>query len=157
MSMKKRELLNLDITDYWKKFRKKVTMSKLWNERNLEHGEVTARTLEVEFVPFNQSIFVEDSAALDEKLRRIGFEPLVGFPDENLYSVFSRIMYHKQFNVALSLYKPEHSYAILTAIDIVNDSINSNYDRSIALTVFLSAVRRLMPTPATNKKQTLLG
>ena len=157
MAISKNEQFNFDISKYWKNFRSKMTMGKLWSLRNLEHGEVMIQTLELKAIPFNQSIFVEDSPVLIEKLKRIGFESLVGFPDENLYSSFSRIMYHKRFNVALSLYKSEHSYAIRTAIDIVNDSIDSKYDRSAALAVFLSAVRNLIPSTDTNVKQTLLG
>lgn len=157
MGIKQTDQLNLDVFKSLRNFRSKLNMEKLWRHRNLEHGEVLSSTLEVTFTPFNQNIFVEDSVELNDKLLRIGFEPLVGFPDENLYSSFSRIMYHKRFNVALSLYLPEHSHAILTAIDIVNDSIDSKYDGTAALAVFLSAVKHLKPTTDTNKKQILMG
>lgn len=138
-------------------FRDKMKLEKKWYQRNIVHGEVIVATLEVDHIFFNQSIFVRDTPELDKKLTKIGFEPLYGFPDEKLYEDFSRIMYNKKFNVALSLYKPEHAYAIRTAYDIVKGSINAKIDPSGALVVFLSAVKQLMGSADTKNKQILLG
>lgn len=125
-----------------------------WAERNLNHGEVLMESLELDFIPFNQNIFVKDSKELSEKLSRIGFEHLEGFPDEKLFERFSRIMYNKKHNVAISLYQPEHDRPIQTAIKIAKESTSEN---EFALTVFLKAVNVLLDEQQPSKKQVLLG
>jgi len=141
----------------WYSFSERNNKQKAWYKRNIEHGEVVVLTLEVDYILFNQTIFVQETPELMEKLLSIGFEPLHGFPDENLYESFSSIMYHKRFNVALSLYKPEYSYAVRTAFEIASGSIDSTVDSSAALVVFLSAVKQLIKSVEPTKKQTLLG
>jgi hypothetical protein len=139
------------ITDW----RSRQRLINAWANRNLEHGEVMMESLELKYIPFSQNIFVEDTKELSQKLSRIGFEPLVGFPDEKLFEGFSRIMYNKKHNISISLYQPEHSRAINTAIEIATQSAA---DAELALTVFLKAVMILInEQQSTTKKQVLLG
>lgn len=136
-------------------WRSRQRLISAWANRNIEHGDVMMESLELKYISFSQNIFVEDSKELSDKLSRIGFEPLVGFPDEKLFESFSRIMYNKKHNISISLYQPEHSRAINTAIEIAKQSAaESDY----ALTVFLKAVIILIneQQPLT-KKQVLLG
>lgn len=136
-------------------WRQRQRLVRAWAERNLNHGEILMESLELEFIPFNQNIFVQDSKELSEKLSRIGFEHLEGFPDEKLFERFSRIMYNKKHNVAISLFQPEHKQPINTAIKIAKESAAEN---DFALIVFLKAVNVLLDEqqPST-KKQVLLG
>lgn len=125
-------------------FQDKVAKHKLaraWANRNIEHGEVFANTLELDFIIFQQNLFVEDSAELSSKLSRIGFAEQVGFPDEELFNSFSRVMYNKKHNIAVSLYPSKNKDAISTAYKIVENSI---VDGHTGLAVFLASVKVLL-------------
>lgn len=136
-------------------WRKRQQLIRAWADRNIEHGDVLMESLELKYIPFNQNIFVEETKELSEKLSRIGFEPLYGFPDEKLFEGFSRIMYNKKHNISISLYQPEHKKAINTAIEIAKQSA---VDGEFALTVFLKAVMILInDQQQSTKKQVLLG
>lgn len=121
-----------------------------WLTRNDEHGEILMESLELDYIYFQQSIFVEDDSKLAEKLTRIGFEPLYGFPDEKLFEGFSKIMYNKKHNIAISLYNTKDKSAIQTAKKIVDESVVEN---ETALAVFLATIK-VLRTP---NKQVLLG
>ena len=116
-------------------------LSRAWADRNLDNGEILVESLEIEYIYFQQHIFIEETKELLSKLSRIGFESLVGFPDEKLFDKFASIMYNKKHNVSLSLYKPEHGDAIKTAYAIAEDSKTEGLTE---LAVFLSAVNVLM-------------
>lgn len=138
-----------------KQRKKNSALAKAWTYRNTDHGEILMLALEVKYFSFQQNIFVKETKELTDKLKRIGFEPLSGFPDEKLFEEFSRILYNKTHNIAISLYKDEHEFALKSAIEIVDKSINDQYT---ALPVFLAAVNTLLNSakPTTNK-QILLG
>lgn len=119
----------------------KFKLARRWGDRNLDNGHVIMDALEIECLYFQQSIFIEESADILAKLKRIGFKPLVGFPDESLYDNFSSIMYNEKHNVALSLYKPENEDAIYTAYDITKEAKVTDLSE---LAVFLAAIKVLM-------------
>lgn len=128
-------------------------LTKAWHNRNVEHGEVMMESLEVEYHLFHQNIFIEDTKEINEKLTRIGFTSLYGFPDEKLFESFSRIMYNSKYNIAISLFKPENKEAIYTAKKIVDKSI---VDSNTAMAVFLASISVLMDKKTSSKKQILM-
>ncbi len=112
--------------------------TKIWLDRNYYYADVFSTSLELDKLAFQQYLFVEDTKELHTKLERIGFvEHLGGYPDEAYFKEFSRMMYNEQFNIALSLYKPQHKKALYIANDIVSKSATSG---QTGLSVFLSTV-----------------
>lgn len=144
---KKYKKLNSTILDKIKEFKNKRALEKAWSNRNLDHGDVLMDSLELDCFQFQQNIFVEETPELVQKLERIGFKPLYGFPDEKKFEGFSRIMYHSKHNVAFSLYKHQDANAIYTAIEIIEKSI---VDEHTALVVFLNAID-VLKNPSTKK------
>jgi len=120
--------------DKWK-------LARAWHDRNVDNGEIAVESLEVEFIVFQQNIFIEETKDIISKLKRIGFEPLSGFPDEELFESFASIYYNKKHNVSFSLYKSENKQAIKTANHIL---VESKTDGEVALSVFLASVKVLM-------------
>jgi len=116
-------------------------LNKAWYWRNVEHGEVFTLTLDVPFQKFQQDIFIEDSAMIVDKLRKIGFKERVGYPTEDAYKSFSRVMYNTKHNIAIHLYNSKYASAINTAINIVTDT---NFEGESGTVVFLSAVKTLI-------------
>lgn len=132
--------LLFDIFNINKKF-ENYKLARYWAERNFNNGEILVESLEVEYIYFQQNVFIEESKDLLAKLKRIGFESLVGFPDEKLFENIASIQYNKKHNVSLSLYKPENGDAIRTAYKIAEDS---NTEGMTELSVFLAAVNVLI-------------
>ena len=116
-------------------------LARAWYERNLDHAEVFANSLELEYIIFQQNLFIEDSKELSAKLSRIGFVEQNGFPDEELFKDFVRVMYNKKYNIAISLFQPTHKDAIYTSYKIVEKSI---VDGQTGLAVFLASVEILL-------------
>jgi hypothetical protein len=135
-------VLSLDsVFSFIKEKRDERALRKAWAERNLDQGEAMVTTLELDAILFQQSIFIEHNKDIMEKLVRIGFRPLSGFPDESLFENFSSIMYNKKFNVSFSIYQPKHKKAISTAYEIVK---KANIDDIAGLSIFLSAIEVLI-------------
>lgn len=116
-------------------------LAKVWAWRNYDHGEVFANSLEVEHINFDQNIFIEETPDLCAKLSRIGFVEQVGFPDEELFKSFSRVMYHKKHNIAITLYQSKYKNAIDTAHKIM---LKTETTGETANAVFVSAVEVLI-------------
>ena len=116
-------------------------LNKAWYWRNVEHGDVFTLTLDVPFQQFQQDIFIEDSALMVDKLRKIGFKERVGYPTEDAYKDFSHVMYNTKHNIAIHLYDSKYASAINTAINIVTDT---NFEGESGTVVFLSAVKTLI-------------
>ena len=115
-------------------------LAKVWAWRNYDHGEVFANSLEVDHINFDQNIFIEETPDLCAKLSRIGFVEQVGFPDEELFKSFSRVMYHRKHNIAVNLYKPSYKTAIYTADRIIEESEITGLT---ATAVFISTIKVL--------------
>ena len=115
-------------------------LAKAWEFRNMEHGEVFLTSLEVEHLVFLDDIFIEDSKEMSARLARLGFEDLTGFPDEENYNEFSRVMYHRKHNIAVNLYKPSYKTAIYTADRIIEESEITGLT---ATAVFISTIKVL--------------
>lgn len=125
-------------------FQKKMSdfkLEKAWHKRNVEHGDVLISSLELEVKPFFQQYYVEETADLVKKLTRIGFSELKEYPEHDKFGKFSKVMYHKKFNISLNLYNSANKHAILTAIEIVEKSI---IDHDTAMVVLFSAIDVLM-------------
>ena len=118
-----------------------MKFSRIWAQRNIDHGEVLVASLEVDFTLFDQHIFVEDSKQLSEKLSRIGFETMTGYPEEEKFDKFSRIMYNRKHNIAFSLYKPEHAKAIKISKEI---TIRASIGGETSMAVFLASMDVLL-------------
>jgi hypothetical protein len=135
--------------------KKNRALEKAWIYRNIDHGEVLMMALELKYIGFQQNIFIKETKEITDKLTRIGFVPLSGFPDERSFEEFSWILYNSQYNIAISLYKKEHEHALMSASTIVDKSISDQYT---ALPVFLAAVKTLLnSSPTETNKQVLLG
>lgn len=115
-------------------------LAKIWAWRNYDHGEVFVNSLEVDQIHFDQNIFVEDTKELSEKLKRLGFVEQVGFPDEELFKNFSRVMFNRKHNIAITMYQSQYKSAIEIAYNIME---KSHIGGKSALTVFVSAVEVL--------------
>jgi hypothetical protein len=116
-------------------------LARAWGDRNHEHGDVFATSLEVDYIIFQQNLFIEETKELTAKLSRIGFEEQIDYPDEELFSKFVRVMYNRKHNIAVMLYQPKNKHAIHTAHKIVEKSI---IDGQTGLAVFLAAVDVLL-------------
>lgn len=125
----------------WEIYSKNKKLASAWLDRNLEHGEVFMASLETNYIFFQQNIFVKEENKLIDKLTRVGFYPLKGFPDEEKFDFFSSIFYHPKYNIAISIYSPENEIAIKTSYEIVK---SANIDDITGLQVFLSSVKILM-------------
>lgn len=122
-------------------YSKNKKLATAWFNRNLEHGEVFMTSLETNYIFFQQNIFVKNDEKLLNKLTRVGFSPLKGFPDEERFDFFSSILYHPKYNIALSIYSPEYESAIKTSYEIVK---KANVDDFIGQEVFLSSLKVLL-------------
>lgn len=118
----------------------KLKLKHDWFNRNIEHGEIFLDTLQVEFIQFQQCIFVHDTTELASRLTKIGFTPLRGFPDEGLYEDFSHIMYSSKHNLAISLYPREYEPKIRQAVEIAKPFES---DFQISKDVFATAMKVL--------------
>lgn len=116
-------------------------LASAWLNRNLEHGEVFMTSLEANYIFFQQHIFLKSDDKLINKLTRVGFCPLKGFPDEEKFDFFSHIFYHSKYNIAISIYSAEHEDAIKTSYEIVK---TANVDDITGLEVFLSSIKVLL-------------
>lgn len=116
-------------------------LAKIWAWRNYDHGEVFANSLEVDNITFDQNIFIEETPEICAKLSRIGFVEQVGFPDEELFKHFSRVMYHKKHNIAITLYQSKYKNAIELAHKIM---LKSEIGGDTAMAVFVSSVEVLI-------------
>lgn len=111
--------------------------TKVWLDRNVHYADVFTASLELDKLIFQQYVFVEDTKELSAKLERIGFVEQIGYPDEIHFKSFSRMMYNKEYNIALSLYKPQYKKAIFIANEIVDKAeVNGQH----GISVFLSAI-----------------
>jgi ATP sulfurylase len=115
--------------------------ARLWNYRNYDHGEIFASSLEVEYIIFQQNMFIQDSKEITSKLARLGYKELYEYPDKKQFETFTRVMYHEKHNIAVSLYQPQHKEAIHLAHKIVKKTA---LDHDAALIVFLSSVSVLL-------------
>lgn len=115
--------------------------AKTWNYRNINCGEAIAESLEVEFVQFQQNIFIEESKELVAKLIRLGYDSILQYPDRRRFDSFSYVMYNEVYNVAFNLYKPASKNAIKTADKIVSET---NLGTVPDLVVFLSSLKVLL-------------
>jgi hypothetical protein len=115
-------------------------LAKVWAWRNHDHGEVFASSLEVDYIAFNQHILIEENPELVAKLTRIGFAPQDGFPDEEQFKNFARVMYNKKHNIAITLYQPKKGAAIKTAYEIMR---KSQFDGTTGMMIFLAALEVL--------------
>jgi hypothetical protein len=124
------------------KIKQRVAKHKLgraWAFRNTDHGRIFATALELDCVVFQQNIFVEANKELILKLKRIGFEELTGYPDEEVFKDFINVLYDKKNNIAISLYQSQHKVAIETAYKIVENTV----DGVSGFAVFISAINVL--------------
>lgn len=116
-------------------------LARVWAYRNHDHAEVFANSLELDYIIFQQELFLEDTKDLSAKLTRIGFTELTGYPDEELFKGFTRVMYNKKYNIAISLYDPKHKHAIKTANKIVEKSF---MDGRSGMAIFLATIEVLL-------------
>lgn len=112
-------------------------LAKVWAWRNHDHGEVFATSLEVDYIAFNQHILTEETPEIVAKLTRIGFVHQVGFPDEEQFKDFARVMYNKKHNIAITLYQPKKGEAIKTAYEIMK---KTQFDGTSGMVIFLAAL-----------------
>lgn len=138
---RKRTSQNNNMVNLFQKKMSDFKLEKAWHKRNIEHGDVLISSLELEVKPFFQQYYVEETPELIKKLTRIGFIELKEYPHHEKFDTFSKVMYHKKFNIALNLYDSANKHAILTAIEIVEKSI---IDHDTAMVVLLSAIDVLM-------------
>lgn len=127
--------------DVFKRQLEQSKFEKLWSYRNYEHGEVFTNTLELDFVHFDDNIFVEDSVELRNKLNKIGFEILNSYPGDRNFKDFSVMFYNKKHNLAISLYPSKYQTAIQIAQDVVK---NSKIDGDTSVLVFTSTINALV-------------
>ena len=92
---------------------------KIWEERNLENGDVFINSIEVDFLEFDQDYFVQHSKELLEKLTRLNFQKVDKVKDK--YD-FVDYMYSDKYNIAVAIYKPEMKNVIHKAKDVVEQS-----------------------------------
>lgn len=138
---RKRPTQNNNMVNLFQKKMSDFKLEKAWHKRNIEHGDVLISSLELDVKPFFQQYYVEETADLTKKLSRIGFVELKEYPDHDKFDKFSKVMYHKKFNIALNLYNTTNKHSILTAIEIVEKSI---IDHDTAMVVLFSAIDVLM-------------
>lgn len=119
----------------------KHKFTKIWLDRNIYYAEVFSSSLELDKLTFQQYVFVEDTKDLATKLSRIGFVEQVGYPDEIHFKNFSRMMYNSEYNIALSLYKPQLKQAIMVANEVVE---TADVNGQAGLNVFLSTINVLI-------------
>lgn len=112
----------------------------LWEWRNHDHGELFATSLEVDYIVFDQNIFIEETEEIVSKLRRLNFVVQENFPDEKLFKDFSYVMYDQKHNLAITLYNPIFKTEIKTAYDIM---IKSKFNGSSGRAVFLASLNVL--------------
>lgn len=115
----------------------KHKLARKWNYRNTDHGEIFATSLEVDYIAFQQNLFIQDSKEISAKLTRIGFVNQDEYPGKQFFETFTRVMYHPKHNIAVSLYQPRHKEAITMASQIASKSVA---DPQTAIVVFLAAV-----------------
>jgi len=115
--------------------------TKVWLDRNIHYAEVFSTSIELEKLTFQQYVFVEDTKELATKLDRIGFVEQIGYPDEIHFKKFSRMMYNAEYNIALSLYKPQYKKAIMVANEVVE---TAGINGQVGLNVFLSTINVLI-------------
>ena len=144
--VKKKELFNINDIPFLANLNIKGHLDKrkflkTWQDRNYYYGEVFLKSSEVDYIYYLQYYFVEDNKSLAEKLERTGFVEQPEFPGEVYFNKFSRMLYNKKYNIALTLYKPAYKHAITTALEIVADA---EIDGQVGLDVFLSTVNVLI-------------
>lgn len=116
-------------------------MSKSWNLRNNIHGNIFAETLELDYIQFQQHIFIEETKPLIDKLYRLDFVEQFIFPDVELYTTFCRTFYNIKYNLVIYLYSSKIRNHINTARTI---SVNTTNEESVGLAVFLNAINALV-------------
>ena len=92
---------------------------KVWEERNLENGDVFINSIEVDFLEFDQDYFVQHSKELMEKLSRLNFDKVDSIRDK--YE-FVDYMYSKKYNISVAVYKPELKSVIYKAKQVTEDA-----------------------------------
>ena len=92
---------------------------KVWEERNLENGDVFINSIEVDFLEFDQDYFVQYSKELMEKLSRLNFDKVDSIKDK--YE-FVDYMYSKKYNISVAVYKPELKAVIYKAKQVTEDA-----------------------------------
>ena len=112
-------------------------LARLWNYRNCDHGTVFANSLEIDYIIFQQNLFIENTKEISDKLTRIGFVVQEDYPNKHYYESFSTVMYHPAHNIAVSLYHPKHKEAIQVASKIVK---TANISNETALAVFVATM-----------------
>jgi hypothetical protein len=133
---------NTSYFDVFNPFSEKRKLIKAWNKRNIQNAEVYLHAIDIEdkVIIFQQNIFIKHDTELEITLRRQGFKPLFGFPDEKLFEKFSSIFWNKQFNIAISFVKPELDDIVKTSYEIATKHIEDN---ETSLTIFLSTIEIL--------------
>jgi hypothetical protein len=114
---------------------------KIWTMRNLDHGDVIIKMLELEVLQFQQNIFLEDTTDINTKLSRVGFKPYDNLPIKSVYSHFSKIMYNKEFNLAVNLYNPSYKTSIILSIKIAE---GVRMDPELTNNVFMVSINTLL-------------
>jgi hypothetical protein len=132
---------DIDLIKWWKEYRQKKALYVLWRERNFNHCDVFIDTLEMETIVFHQTIFVENSTELRTKLNALGFQQIVGFPDEGHNKAFSTILFWKKHNIALSLYDKVNEAHLNCAIAIAQQT---SKDEQMQKSIFNNTMKVLL-------------
>jgi hypothetical protein len=132
---------DINLIERWKEYRQKKALYALWVERNFNHCDVFIDTLEIETIVFHQTIFVENSPELMIKLSNLGFQRVVGFPDEGHNEAFSNIAFWKKHNIALSLYDKVNEAHLNCAIAIAKQS---SKDEQMQKNIFNNTMKVLL-------------
>ena len=119
--------------------RDKWNFKKMWYDRNLTNGDVFVKLLEVDDIVFEQNIFVEYTAELVTKLKRLEFEIMDNYPNKDKYD-FARLYYNKAHNLAVFIHKADVTDAIKKAYAIVN---MAKIEGETAEAVFVSTINTL--------------
>ena len=103
--------------------------SKAWYDRNINNGDLFIHMLELPVIRFQQSIFIEGTTELDERLRRLGF--IISVHEDATGGKFSTLMVEHKFNLAVNLYKPEYGRLIKQAIEIASVFNDGEFARNV--------------------------
>ena len=127
-----------------KDIRQRRGFNSKWYDRNEKYGDVFVETLQMPVIKFQQTMFVAQSGdlMLMFTLGKLGFKPVVSYPDYDSYKDFIDMLYWEKYNIALALWvKPEYEQKIKNAIEIATQTVNDSYTQK---NIFFNTMKVLL-------------
>lgn len=129
-----------------KAWRANQKQASIWQQRNEQNIRVLLNTLEVEYLVFQQDVFLLRDDSLAEKFLRIGFKlvpvtSLKAFKDPWV-SFCHGIYWHEEHNNVIRMASPKMMENLTTALQIIN-SLGTTEDRFTKADIMQATLKTL--------------